>query len=100
MDVVTAFLAGYLTEESTWSSRKDLKLKGIWCASLYRLNQAPRVWNLRIREYLKSIGFTQTYSDPCVYINKTTGIILAMWVDDFIIFGENIAFINDLKATL
>ena len=35
-----------------------------------------------------------------MYINKATRVILAMWVDDFIIFSENTALINDLKATL
>src|SRR5271163_3730429 len=27
-------------------------------------------------------------SDPCVYVNKETGIIIAMWVDDLTIFGR------------
>src|SRR5579859_1093017 len=68
--------------------------------SLYGLKQAPRVWNRKIRDFLKSIGFDQSYSDPCVYINKTTGIIIAMWVDDLIIFGKDMASINDLKVQL
>src|SRR5438046_5492640 len=68
--------------------------------SLYGLKQASRVWNQRIRLFLKSIGFDQTYSDPCVYINKKTDIIIAMWVDDLIIFGKDMASINDLKAQL
>ena len=68
--------------------------------SIYGLKQAPRVWNQRIRRFLKSIGFDQLYSDPCVYINKTTEIIVAMWVDDLIIFGKDMASINALKAQL
>ena len=50
--------------------------------------------------FLKSIGFDQLYSDPCVYINKTTEIIIAMWVDDLIIFGKDMTSIEDLKAQL
>src|SRR5579859_6769653 len=68
--------------------------------SLYGLKQAPRVWNRKIRDFLKSISFDKTYSDPCIYINKTTEIIIAMWVDDLIIFGKDMASINDLKAQL
>src|SRR5579859_6043507 len=68
--------------------------------SLYGLKQAPRVWNQKIQSFLKSISFDKTYSDPCIYINKTTEIIIAMWVDDLIIFGKDMASINDLKAQL
>ena len=68
--------------------------------SLYGLKQAPRIWNQRIRRFLKSIGFEQTHSDPCVYINKKMGIIIAMWVDDLVIFGKDTASINELKAAL
>src|SRR5208282_541749 len=68
--------------------------------SIYGLKQAPRIWNQKIRRFLKSIGLDQTFSDPCVYINKTTEIILAMWVEHLIIFGKDTASINDPKAQL
>jgi hypothetical protein len=107
MDVVTAFLAGELEEEIYMEQPEGFKVgsKGddLVCRlrkSIYGLKQAPRVWNQRIRRFLKSIGFDQLYSDPCVYINKTTGIIIAMWVDDLIIFGKDMASINDLKVQL
>src|SRR5579859_6527020 len=107
MDVVTAFLAGELKEEIYMEQPEGFEIgtkeEDLVCQlrkSLYGLKQAPRVWNRKIRHFLKSIGFDQTYSDPCVYINKTTDIIIAMWVDDFIIFGKNMASINSLKAQL
>ena len=104
MDVVMAFLAGYLTEEIYMEQPEGFERgDDIVCKlvkSLYGLKQAPRVWNLRVRDFLKSVGFTQTYSDPCVYINKETGIILAMWVDDFIIFGQSMDSISNLKELL
>src|SRR5277367_2092106 len=90
MDVVTALLAGELDEDLMCQLRK----------SIYCLKQAPCIWNQLIRSTLKSIGFDQLYSDPCVYSNKTTDIIIAMWVDDFIIFGKDMASIEDLKAQL
>src|SRR5579859_6948889 len=107
MDVVTAFLAGELEEEIYMEQPEGFKVGSkeddLMCRlrkSLYGLKQAPRVWNQWIRHFLKSIGFDQTYPDPCGYINKTTDIIIAMWVDDFIIFGKNMASINSLKAQL
>ena len=107
MDVVTAFLAGELEEEIFMEQPEGFEVgtkeDDLVCRlrrSLYGLKQAPRVWNQRIRLFLKSIGFDQTYSDPCVYINKETDVIIAMWVDDLIIFGKDMASINDLKAQL
>jgi hypothetical protein len=104
MDFIAAFLAGELEEEiymeqpegfSDGTDRVCLLNK-----SLYGLKQAARVWNQRIRKFLKDIGFTQTHADHCVYVNKDTGIILAMWVDDLLIFGKNMDQINELKAQL
>src|SRR5438045_7885666 len=68
--------------------------------SLYGLKQSARVWNQRIRQFLRSIGFEQTYADPCVFVNPQTGVILAMWVDDLIIFGKDNKSVNDVKTAL
>jgi len=107
MDVVTAFLAGELEEEIYMEQPEGFKVgseeEDLVCRlrkSIYGLKQAPRIWNQKIRHFLKSIGFDQTFSDPCVYINKMTGIIIAMWVDDIIIFGKDMTSVNDLKAQL
>ena len=107
MDVVTAFLAGELEEEIYMElpegfqvGKDDEDLVCLLRKSLYGLKQAPRVWNQQIRRFLKSIGFEPTYSDPCVYINKETGIIVAMWVDDLMIFGKDMGTINELKVQL
>ena len=68
--------------------------------SLYGLKQAHRIWNQHIRRFLKSIRFEQTHSDPCVYINKETGVIITICVDALIIFGREMADINSLRAAL
>ena len=106
-DIVTAFLEGELEEEIYIEQPEGFKEgtedEDLMCRlrkSIYVLKQAPRIWNQRIRHFLKSIGFDQLYSDPCVYINKTTGIIIAMWVDDLIIFGKDMPSINALKEQL
>src|SRR6202023_3812176 len=90
--VVTAFLAGELEEEIYMEQPEGFEVgnrEAFVCRprkSIYGLKQAPRIWNQKIRRFLQSIGFDQTFSDPCVYINTETGIIIAMWVDDLIIF--------------
>ena len=96
MDVVTAFLVGELEEEIYMEQPEGFEVgtkeEDLVCRlrkSLYGLKQALRVWNQKIRNFLKSIGFNQTYSDPCVYINKETEVIVAMWVDDLIIFRKD-----------
>ena len=35
-----------------------------------------------------------------MYVNKETGVIIAMWVDDLIIFGKDMVGINSLKEAL
>jgi len=107
MDVVTAFLAGELEEEIYMEQPEGFKVgtqdDDLVCLlrkSLYGLKQAPRVWNQRIRRFLESIGFKPTYSDPCVYINDETGVMIAMWVDDLVIFGKDLASIDAVKQQL
>ena len=41
-------------------------------------------------EHLKSIGFTQTVSDPCIYVKEENGdiFIVAIHVDNIILTGK------------
>ena len=105
MDVITAFLGGNLEEEIFMEQPEGFMIGNgdmvcLLGKSLYGLKQSARIWNIRIHRYLKAIGFTQSQSDHCVYINNTTGIILAMWVDDLIIFGKDMSTIDELKQQL
>ena len=106
MDMVTAFLIGELEEicmeqpEGFEISSKEDDLVCRLRKSIYRLKHTLRVWNQKIQHFLKSIGFDQLYLDPYVYINKTMDIIIALWVDDLIIFDKDLGSIEDLKAQL
>jgi len=89
MDVVTAFFVNKLGEE-IYMEQPDGFVFGddMVCKlqkSIYGLKQSPRLWNKRLDEHLRKLGLDQTESDHCVYINKSTGIILTMWVDDILI---------------
>ena len=92
MDVETAFLNGELAEviymkQPEGFVQKDketqvCKLK----KSLYGLKQSPRCWNYTLDTQLKSMGFTQTKSDPCIYVSTgEESFIIAVYVDDILL---------------
>jgi hypothetical protein len=68
--------------------------------SLYGFKQSARLWNRKLRRFLKKISFYQLHSDHCVYINKDTSVILAMWVDDLIIFSKSRMEVDKMKDQL
>ena len=53
--------------------------------SLYGLKQSPCCWNYTLDTQLKSMGFTQTKSDPCTYISTGEESIIAAYVDDILV---------------
>lgn len=87
-DVSTAFLNGNVEEEIYMKqpdgysdgTNRVCRLK----RSLYGLKQAPRCWNTSIHEFLVSSNFTQSTSDPCLYIreNGKSKVLIALYVDD------------------
>jgi hypothetical protein len=105
MDFVTAFLNGDLKEDIYMKQPEGfiepgkenlvLKLK----KSLYGLKQAPREWNNKLHECLHQKGFKRVEADHGVYVMRTqkTLIMLALWVDDLVIIGNNMNSINNLK---
>lgn len=79
-------------------SQKNNMLCFLWL--LYNLKQSEREWNIKMKQYLKSINFIPITSDNCVFINKTTHVIIALYVDSFLIFAKNITLINIVKKEL
>lgn len=105
LDAVTAFLQGDLTDviymlqpEGFTESNKICRLK----KSLYGLKQASRVWNLKLDENLKKYGLIQSKTDPCIYykFSETLILIIAVYVDDMVIFCNSIAAKTHLKEHL
>ena len=109
MDVKTAFLQGDL-EKEIYMRQLDgyidndkpnhvCKLK----KSIYGLKQAARYWNSATDSHLKS----NSGADPCVYIKsvrQSNGridfVILAVWVDDILMFSNNTDMLTDEKVSL
>ena len=42
----------------------------------------------------------RTSANHCVYINNMTSVIIAMWVDDLMIFAKDKVTISDVKTKL
>jgi hypothetical protein len=92
MDVVTAFLNPKIDRDNIYMELPpgidwiDPRLAGISTVrlkkALYGLKQAPRLWYEEINAFLLSIGFTQSTTDPNLYIQS--GAALILYVDDIL----------------
>ncbi|KAL1955953.1 hypothetical protein VTO42DRAFT_7938 [Malbranchea cinnamomea] len=67
--------------------------------SLYGLKQSGRLWHQKISRYIVSLGFKPASADPSVFINPR-GVIIALYVDDILIFGTNTGEITRVKERL
>ena len=74
--------------------------------SIYGLKQAARCWNLAIDEFLKSSGYTQSTTDPCIYskIELRDGreclMIVALYVEHTSLASNDDKMIKSEKAKL
>ena len=97
MDIKTAFVNGELKEEIYMRQPPGFSESGtehLVCRlkrSLYGLKQSARCWNTELDNKLKSMGFSQTTCDPCLYVrvDQDGVFIIAVYVDDIILAGEN-----------
>jgi len=108
MDVKNAFLHGDLQEEvymeippgfaNSQTVGKVCRLK----KSLYGLKQSPRAWFDRFRRAVCDMGYTQCNGDHTVFYKhrKTFITIMAVYVDDIVITGDDVEEIKCLKENL
>jgi hypothetical protein len=108
MDVKTAFLNKEL-EEHIYMDQPDGFIakaqEGKVCKllkSLYGLNQAPKQWHEKFDKTLTSVGFVVNEVDKYVYyqFGRGNGVILCLYVDDILIFGNNVEVIKEVKDFL
>jgi hypothetical protein len=103
MDVETAFLNGTLKEEiyivppEGWPVEQGNVLK--LNKALYGLKQSAREWNENLNAFLLSKGFRRSQVDSCIYTRRTDRgtVLIAVYVDDLLIAGDNIRLIEDVK---
>ena len=107
MDVRNAFLHGDLEEEiymqlppgfKTTDLSKVCRLR----KSLYGLKQSPRCWFAKLSKALLSFGFTQSYEDYSLFslVQGDVCLHILVYVDDFIIAGNDISTIHRFKNYL
>jgi len=70
--------------------------------SLYGLKQAPKQWHEKFDRTLTSAGFAVNEADKCVYYRYGggDGVILCLYVDDILIFRNNINMIEKVIGFL
>jgi hypothetical protein len=90
MDAVTAFLQGELNESIYMEqpekyddgTNKVCKLN----KAIYGLKQAGRQWNKKLDTALLKFGLVKCKTDPCIYHDNKLNLLVAIYVDDFLIF--------------
>ena len=112
VDISGAFLQGDPLDREIWVELpKVLIAMGLVDSKLrfrrlakgaYGLNQAPRLWFLRLTKWLCSQGFRQSLIDPCLFTLMRDGIVVAsvaIYVDDLLVAGK-IGIVDEIIAAL
>ena len=60
--------------------------------------QASRNWNKRFDSVIKAFGFIQTFGEACIY--KSSVAFLILYVDDILLIGNDIEFLDSIKGYL
>ena len=108
IDVETAFHHGNLQEEIYMNIPEGMESNNNQCLllnkTIYGLVQSAREFYKRLIEVLKSVGFIENKSDPCLLSkwDKEDVMLIGIYVDDCIVIGkeEQISkLIDDLKSS-
>lgn len=103
-DVKTAFLHGELDEEIYLEQPVGYVKPGLVCRlhkSIYGLRQASRTWNRCLSNFLIKLGYRQLQKESCLYVKDAPSfIIVAIYVDDGLVCGQNEAEMRNLISEL
>jgi len=106
MDIKSAFLNGDLENEIFMRIPPGVKTKEgqVWLLhkTLYGLKQASREWYLKLKGQLEKLGFKRSDVDYGVFTKIINGklFVIAIYVDDFLLFSSNISHIRTVKEDL
>ena len=110
MNIVSAYLMSELrdkiymkiSEDLSYTENKNrLKRKVYWLIkSLYSLKQSERVWNNIFQITLKSFKFMKLFEDNSVFLNWISEVIIALYVDNLLIFVKKLRAVLNIKKKL
>lgn len=104
MDVVSAYLLGDLEEEAYIEVPKGLDLPHGKALKLTKgmpgLKQSGRVWNKKITDFFEEHGLKSLPADHSVFANEERTLIVALYVDDLLLFSRTVEEIQPLKEAL
>ncbi|GJW51328.1 zinc finger, CCHC-type containing protein [Tanacetum coccineum] len=108
LDVKSAFLHGELKEEVYVTQPEGFTKKGNdgkvyrLIKALYGLRQAPRAWNIKLDNTLKSLDFKKCALEQAIYTkaSKASLLLVGVYVDDLIITGTPKKEIDKFKAQI
>lgn len=107
-DVETAFLYGDLKEKIYMAQPEGFIKKGdenkvcLLKKSIYGLKQSSRNFHFKTKEIFLKLGFRQNQYESCIFskINGDSIIIIALYVDDYIVFHNDFDECDKLKNNL
>jgi hypothetical protein len=103
-DIKTAFLNGDIDVEIYMRQPESYETndKRVWLLrkSLYGLKQSPRQWSRKFTSFLLDIGLVETLENHCVFYKKEPLIIVAVYVDDGIIFARRQEDVDHIMSQL
>ena len=110
LDIKTAYLNAGIEEEIFVDQppgfvQKNANGKSYVCRlkkSLYGLKQSGRNWFNTLRDFLLSIQFKPSKSDPCLFLRERNGHkdFVASWVDDLVYCSDDINFYEKFEKAL
>lgn len=104
-DVKTAFLYGDL-EETVYMEQPEGFEQGsvdkvcLLKRSLYGLKQSPRQWNKKFSDFLKEMNLMESEHDSCIFYRLEPLLIVAIYVDDGIIFTRKMDEARDIMEKM
>ncbi len=104
MDVITAFLYGFLDEviyieqPHSFTTKPDKVCKLI--KALYGLKQALHVWYNILVEFLKKLRFVGLELDHGIFISKDKQVFISVYVNDLLFFRADISRLEDIQQKL
>jgi hypothetical protein len=108
LDVKTAFLNGKLKETAYMKLPETVECEDtenkvvLLHKALYGLKQASHTWNETVHDTLVELGLKQLDYEPCVYFKRKKDdiLIIALYVDDFLVMSNNERMSAKLKREL